>query len=542
MFYLLCYVIIMHMNELILIRGIVILELLCAYKQLHMLQLNSYNIDSHAIWLKKNLNYFLSHIILFFIAVLRLFLKSFLVDIVLVIVLFIILIENLPRKAKKAFVITNRIVRLIITSIVLLVLTYLPFIFSYIKPGQDIIREKTFFIVLLGLALEPLIIYLANIINTPIEKLLSMRFINDAKKMINDSKTLNVIGVTGSYGKTSVKNYLHHLLSLEYDALKTPDSFNTTLGVTRAIRENLNATHKFFIAEMGARRRGDISEICSIVNPKFCIISSIGPQHLDTFKNIENIARTKFELADAVIKNDGFCFVCGDNKYIKEKINTHPYKDYKKLFTYGLNPENDYYAKDIKIEEGITKWTMVDKINKNEFELETHLLGNHNVQNLVGVIALCLNNNLLTKDQIFERVKTIHPVPHRLEMKKFGNDILIDDAFNSNPDGAMAALNVLSTFKDYEKILITPGMVELGDSEEEENIKFGENASKICNIILLVGKKQAEVLSKKINLNDNLHEVKTFDKVEQAIAYASSYTSSGPKVILIENDLPDNYL
>ena len=98
------------------------------------------------------------------------------------------------------------------------------------------------------------------------------------------------------------------------------------------------------------------------------------------------------------------------------------------------------------------------------------------------------------------------------------------------------------TFKDYEKILITPGMVELGDSEDEENIKFGENASKICNIILLVGKKQAEVLSKKISLNDNLHEVKTFDKVEQAIAYASSYTSSGPKVILIENDLPDNYL
>lgn len=542
MFYLLCYVIIMHMNELILIRGIIILEFLCAYKQLHMLQLNSYNIDSHAIWIKKNLSSFTSHIILFFAAVLRLFLKGILVDIVLVIILFVILIENLPRKAKKPFVITHRIIRLIITSIVLMFLTYLPFIYSYTIPDKDTLIEKSFFIILLGLALEPCIIALANIINTPIEKLLRMRFINEAHAMVSDNKNLSVIGITGSYGKTSVKNYLHHLLSLEYDTLKTPDSFNTTLGVTRAIRENLNATHKFFIAEMGARRPKDIEEICNLVCPRYCIISSIGPQHLDTFKNIENIARTKFELADTVIKNDGFCFVCGDNKYIKEKINTSPYKDYKKLFTYGLNPENDYYAKDIKIEEGITKWTMVDSINKNEFELETHLLGNHNVQNLVGVIALCLNNSLLTPDQIFERVKTIHPVPHRLELKKFGNDILIDDAFNSNPDGAMAALNVLSTFKDYEKILITPGMVELGDSEEEENIKFGENASKICNVILLVGKKQAEVLSKKISLNDNLHECKTFDKVEQAIAYASSYTSTRPKVILIENDLPDNYL
>ena len=542
MFYLLCYVIIMHMNELILIRGIIILELLCAYKQLHMLQLNSYNIDSHAIWIKKNLSSFTSHIILFFVAILRLFLKGILVDIVLVIILFVILIENLPRKAKKPFVVTHRIIRLIITSIVLIFLTYLPFIYSYTIPDKDTLIEKSFFIILLGLALEPYIIALANIINTPIEKLLRMRFINEAHAMVSDNRNLSVIGVTGSYGKTSVKNYLHHLLSLEYDTLKTPDSFNTTLGVTRAIRENLNATHKFFIAEMGARRPKDIEEICNLVCPKYCIISSIGPQHLDTFKNIENIARTKFELADAVIKNNGFCFVCGDNKYIKEKINTSPYKDYKKLFTYGLNPENDYYARDIKIEAGITKWTMVDNINKNEFELETHLLGNHNVQNLVGVIALCLNNSLLTKDQIFERVKTIHPVPHRLELKKFGNDILIDDAFNSNPDGAMAALNVLSTFKDYEKILITPGMVELGDSEEEENIKFGENASKICNVILLVGKKQAEVLSKKISLNDNLHECKTFDKVEQAIAYASSYTSTRPKVILIENDLPDNYL
>ncbi len=525
-----------------LIRGIIILELLCAYKQLHMLQLNSYNIDSHAIWLKKNINSFTSHIILFFTAVARLFLKGFLVDIVLVVVLFVLLIENLPRKAKKAFVVTPRIIRLIITTIILLFLTYLPFIFSYIKQGNNALIEKSFFLILLGLCLEPLIIAFANIINTPIERLLRMKFINEAKAMIQDNNNLSVIGVTGSFGKTSVKNFLHHLLSLEYNTLKTPDSFNTTLGVTRAIRENLTATHKFFIAEMGARRPKDIEEICNLAEPKFCIISALGPQHLDTFKNIENIARTKFELADAVIKNDGIVFVCGDNQYIKEKINCDPYKSYKKLFTYGVNSENDYYAKNIRIEDGKTKWVMVDKISNHEMELETNLLGNHNVQNLVGVIGLCLNNNWLKPSQIFDRVKTIQPVSHRLEIKKLGNDILIDDAFNSNPDGALAALNVLSTFKDYEKILITPGMVELGSRQEEENIKFGENASKICNIILLVGRKQAEVISKKISLNDNLHEVKTFDKVEQAIAYASNYISKKPKVILIENDLPDNYL
>lgn len=532
------------MNEIFLNRAVVaiaLLELLCAYKQLHMLQLNSYNIDSHFIWIKKNLKSFISNIILLIASIIRLLVPSFIVDIVIVILLFTILIENLPHKAKKKFVITYRIIRLIISLVIILFLTYLPYVLCKLGVLED--NSKLYFsIILIGLSLEPLLVHMANAINTPIEKILRNRFINDAKSMLDSSSDLITIGVTGSYGKTSVKNFLHHLLSIEYGTLKTPDSFNTTLGVTRAIRENLNATHKFFIAEMGARRRKDIKEICDLVNPKYCIISSIGPQHLETFKTIENIASTKFELVDSVIENSGKVFVCGDNKYIQDKLSEGKYKSYKYIFTYGINKDNNYYADNIHIENGRTYWDFVDNINNTKFTIDTSLLGNHNIQNLVGVIALCVNDNFLTSEKIIDRIKSIKPIDHRLELKNLGDSLMIDDAFNSNPDGAKAALDVLATFDGYEKIIITPGMVELGSVEEEENKKLGLYASSVCNRIYMVGKKRADIISKGIEQNENLHEVKTFDKVEDAIIYARALRCDRPKVILIENDLPDNYL
>ena len=160
----------------------------------------------------------------------------------------------------------------------------------------------------------------------------------------------------------------------------------------------------------------------------------------------------------------------------------------------------------------------------------------------MGVIALCVNDNFLTSEKIIDRIKSIKPIDHRLELKNLGDSLMIDDAFNSNPDGAKAALDVLATFDGYEKIIITPGMVELGSVEEEENKKLGSYASSICNRIYMVGKKRADIISKGIEQNENLHEVKTFDKVEDAIIYARTLSCDRPKVILIENDLPDNYL
>ena len=130
--------------------------------------------------------------------------------------------------------------------------------------------------------------------------------------MLQSCSNITVIGITGSYGKTSVKFYLNKLLSAKYNVLMTPESFNTPLGVVKTIRTSLKATHEIFICEMGAKNINDIKEICDIVHPKHGVITSIGPQHLESFKTVENVVKTKFELADAIDKN-GMVFLNYEN-------------------------------------------------------------------------------------------------------------------------------------------------------------------------------------------------------------------------------------
>ena len=155
-------------------------------------------------------------------------------------------------------------------------------------------------------------ILIADIVNKPINHMINKKYINEAKKIINGMPNLIVIGVTGSYGKTSTKNFLYKLLSSKYNVLMTPKNYNTTLGVTMTIRNELKATHEIFICEMGATRVNDIKEICDIVKPKYGIITSVGPQHLESFKTIENVIKTKFELADS-IPQEGLVLLNYDN-------------------------------------------------------------------------------------------------------------------------------------------------------------------------------------------------------------------------------------
>ncbi len=141
---------------------------------------------------------------------------------------------------------------------------------------------------------------LADRMNAPMEKAINKKYIGEAKKIIEGMPELKVIGITGSYGKTSVKFYVEKLLSVKYNVLATPENYNTTLGVVRAIRERLLPTHEVFVCEMGARNVGDISEICELVRPSIGVVTSIGPQHLESFKTIENVVKTKFELIDSL--------------------------------------------------------------------------------------------------------------------------------------------------------------------------------------------------------------------------------------------------
>lgn len=396
---------------------------------------------------------------------------------------------------------------------------------------------------------------LANTINKPIEKGVRNYYINDAKKILRSNPDLTIIGVTGSYGKTSVKFFLQTLLQQKYSVLVTPESYNTPMGVVITIRGQMKPSHQIFVCEMGARYVGEIKEICDIVHPQHGVITSIGPQHLDTFGSLANIQKTKFELADA-LPDDGLLFLNGDNEYIREYLDSvqsgaggdaggtvhrggAAYDD--PIFYHSEKIGEGYFASDISVSNLGTEFTVTAPDGETE-RFSMKLIGAHNVINVMGAIAVANRFGIALKDLRIP-VRRLRPVQHRMEMKENGNVTIIDDAFNSNPIGSKAAVETLALF-DGTRILITPGMVELGADEAEYNRKFGTYAADCCDWILLVGRKHTEPILEGI-LSKGFPEkhCMVFDKVEDAInfAYGIRTAEGAHKYILLENDLPDNY-
>lgn len=379
-----------------------------------------------------------------------------------------------------------------------------------------------------------LAVVLVNLLNRPVEAAINCHYINDAKRRLKENPGLKIIGVTGSYGKTSVKFYLQTLLQERYSVLATPQSFNTPMGVVRTIREHLRRDHEIFLCEMGARHVGDIKELCDIVHPHCGVITSIGPQHLETFFSMDNIKNTKFELADA-LPPDGKVFLNGDNEYIFDKAGAYSRKVF---YSAGANHDG-YYAKDVAVSRMGTEFTVVSPDGETE-RFQMRLIGGHNVINVVGAIAVAHEFGIPLRD-LRTAVRRIQPVEHRMQMCEHGLVTIIDDAFNSNPVGSRAAVETLALF-DGLKILVTPGMVELGEKEEEYNFKFGIYAAACCDYILLVGKKHTGPIREGASsAGFPADKCVVFEKLEEALAFAYALKDQRHKYILLENDLPDNY-
>ncbi len=430
----------------------------------------------------------------------------------------------LPRKAKKPLVFTVRALRILGTALILEAVFYA--VVTYFTT-----RAFGLVLSLAGIAVAPYIIVLANIILTPVEKSIQNYYINDARRILNSCPNLIVIGITGSYGKTSMKFYLSTLLKVKYNVLATPESYNTTMGVVRTIREHLRATTEVFICEMGARQGGDIKEICDIVKPKYGVITSIGPQHLETFKSIENIIKTKFELADAIPK-DGMVFLNGDNAYIREHLPPN-------RITYGLSQDNDYCAYDVKTSAQGSSFVLCDKEGAKS-DMQTDLIGTHNVLNITGALAVCKYLGV-SDAELRNQAKRIPPVAHRQELKRMPQYTIIDDAYNSNPEGARAALETLSLFEGT-KILVTPGMVELGEKHYECNKAFGEQAASVCDYVVLVGKNRTKPIQEGL-LDAGFDKERMFltEDIHEALRIVNGLKTPNEKIVLLENDLPDNY-
>jgi UDP-N-acetylmuramoyl-tripeptide--D-alanyl-D-alanine ligase len=456
-----------------------------------------------------------------------------------------------PRQAKKKFVVTDRVKRLFITYGIISVLFLIWPLINVMRADPTVQSDHSFMIAVaiyvfslaLYIGLIPFIPALANLINKPIETRINRWFIDDAARMLREHGNLRIIGITGSFGKTSVKYYLTTLLSEGFRVLMTPESYNTPMGIVRTIREHLQPTHEIFVCEMGARHLHDIKEITDIVHPDDGIVTSIGYQHLETFHSLENIISTKYELLDAVDEKEKaegrtpgkhLKFVNGDNEIIRANMK------YTDAITYGLNDGNDYQAKDIQVTGAGTSFTVTSPGGESA-EFTTHLVGRHNVENIVGAIAAA-NSLGIPMSKLKMAVRRLQSVPHRLELKKHGNVSILDDAYNSNPNGAKVALETLALFEDCVKILVTPGMVELGEKEAEYNEEFGRQAAAVCDYIILIGQKNSEAI-KKGALSAGFSEDKLF--VKQTFTEGSQLMyqldAGKEKVILLENDLPDNY-
>lgn len=438
------------------------------------------------------------------------------------------ILVNKPRQAKKPLVYTMRVRRMLVTTAVL----YMIGMLVSLTAGEYWVRAGECILLVLFL-LQPFLILLVNWINRPVEQAIDRHYVSDAARILREMPDLTVIGVTGSYGKTSVKYFLNTLLSSKFNVLQTPGNYNTTLGVVRTIREQMKPFHEIFICEMGAREVGDIKEICDLVHPDYGIITSIGPQHLQSFHTVENIIATKFELADAV-PAEGKVFLNYDNSYIRgHKID-------KNVVSYGTaGAAIDYRAYDITVSPNGSTFKMKDAQGE-EFEFHTRLVGNHNVQNIAGAIAVAHTLGI-PMEKLRYPVKQLESVPHRLQLSRQGGRILLDDSYNSNKNGFMAALDTLVMFKEL-RILMTPGMVELGEKQYSENKEVGVYAADKCDYAVLVGREQTKPIQ------DGLLEAGfarsrmiVVDTLQEAFQMVNAIPDEKQKVVLIENDLPDNY-
>ncbi len=512
---------------------------------LHMFQLNGYKNGEHIHWLKKNVSRQYLLILIGISGILSMCLPHIVTLLLQTAAALICMKYYLYLKktnTKKKLVYTARVKRLILTdSILVILLLALTGVFLGVS------RIAGAFAVLTTLQIIALVI--VNWINRPVEGMINQHYINDAKKKLRSVPDLIVIGVTGSYGKTSVKYYLDTLLKEHFEVLITPESYNTPMGVVKTIRSSLKPSHQIFICEMGARHVGDIKEICDIVHPEHGIITSVGPQHLETFFNIDNIVNTKFELADA-LPEVGLLFLNGDNEYIRNHSGKYKNKIFYTTGEWAKARELEsqieegevsryYQTGDVKLSRTGTEFTVTAPDGEKE-TFQMRLLGEHNVINVAGAVAVANTLGIPLK-QLKVPVRRIQPVAHRMQLLERGNYTIIDDAFNSNPVGSRAAVETLKQFEGV-RILITPGMVELGEKEEEYNYKFGTYAADCCDYILLVGEKHTAPIHKGVLESGFSQErCRVFEKLEDALSFAYSIKAEGHKFILLENDLPDNY-
>ena len=511
-------------------------------RHLHMMQQNLYNENNRYIrWILKNSKQFIS--IEFFtiiVTIIAMFIKidtNILLISTIIVISIIFLVSGLTWKKliltdqnKKKLVITARVKRLIFTIFILYLIPVVFLVLYNLLSMLLVLCIMTY--------LNAFVVFIAMIINTPIEKLVYLYYKSKAQRKLKSMSNLKIIGITGSYGKTSSKNILSDILNIKYNALPTPKNLNTFNGLIMTVNNHMDKFTDIFIAEMGAYVKGEIKRLCKLVKPKYGILTRIGTAHLETFGSQENIQKGKFELIES-LPSDGFGILNGDDPLqVSYKL-----KNNVRIIWIGIDNDNvDVRATNIKCSAKGTSFDVIIKNDKNKYKFETKLLGNHNVYNILAGIACGLEFGI-DIESLQKAVAGVNPIEHRLELKKLGNFNMIDDAYNSNPTGAENACKVLGMMPGT-KIVVTPGMIELGAKEDEYNKIFGNQIAELAkpDYVVLIGEKKTKpILEGLLEKKFDKDKIIVFNDVREAYPFIGNIANTKDVYALFENDLPDTY-
>lgn len=423
---------------------------------------------------------------------------------------------------KNKLVFTKRVIRLILCCFILncgLFLLCYGVIFAFW------LNFVLSFVLFLG---SPILVVVGFAVMMPVEYAIKNHYIKKAKKRLSQVKCKK-IAITGSFGKTSTKNILYQILKEEFDVCATPKSYNTPMGVCKTILEELKDTDDFFIVEMGARKIGDIEYLAKLVGVDFAILTPVGNCHLETFGSLENIQNAKYELCKEA--KSGVIFN-GNSKGTKALFERYGRRKYlvcdDKGFAYVKNVETTCEGSQISL-----------IIDGKELSCKTRLLGNANLDNIVVAVAMAylLGESMFNIRRGIEKLK---PTPHRLELIKGEVVNVIDDSYNSNFDGFKQALEVLKLFPG-KKVVVSPGIVELGYEQEQINFQIAEEVAKVADCFIIMNETNKKALFSGACAGGMKEEQIMFAKTrnEQKMRLKEVVEVGG--VVLFENDLPDNF-
>ncbi|WP_309496287.1 UDP-N-acetylmuramoyl-tripeptide--D-alanyl-D-alanine ligase [Sulfurovum sp.] len=413
------------------------------------------------------------------------------------------------------------------------VIAYLGLLFQWYKgldkPLVFTGRVKRFYAALLLFALFILVafnhyavvlpLFLAYFISMFIEKMLFNGFKVKAQNKIESMKEMKVVGITASYGKTSIKNYIEHILKAKYKTYATPRSVNTLGGVMKDVNDDLPADTEVYVVEMGARGEGDIAEITTFVNPHYVVVGKIGPAHIEYFRTMENIRNTKMEIVQTARLEKAWVH---ESAMVKPEANVHTFGTKENLDIRTPIAAPEFVIEDVEATLESTSFSL------DGVRYSASILGGFNAMNLAAAVLVSKELGL-TDEQIQKQLSTLEPVAHRLQRIDAGGKVILDDSFNGNIDGMMASFALSSTYEG-RKVIITPGLVEVDD---DLNVQVAKRANEVFDVVVVTGDLNYAIFKANVD-GDKL--VKLASKAEMETMLVEQ-TLPGD-LILFANDAP----